>query len=67
MLRSFVAGILAAALILTPVAQACTGIRLIAKDGGVVAARTLEFGFDLLRNSLVPAHLLIGLEVGPSN
>ncbi len=28
-------------------AQACTGIRLIAKDGGVVAARTLEFGFDL--------------------
>ena len=47
MLRSFVAGVLAAALILTPVAQACTGIRLIAKDGGVVAARTLEFGFDL--------------------
>jgi choloylglycine hydrolase len=30
-----------------PVARACTGIRLIAKDGGVVAARTLEFGLDL--------------------
>jgi choloylglycine hydrolase len=40
-------GILAAALSFAPVAQACTGIRLIAKDGGVVAARTLEFGFDM--------------------
>jgi len=29
------------------VARACTGIRLIAKDGTVVVARTLEFGFDL--------------------
>jgi choloylglycine hydrolase len=28
-------------------AQACTGIRLIAADGSVVHARTLEFGFDL--------------------
>jgi choloylglycine hydrolase len=40
-------GILTAALSFAPVAQACTGIRLIAKDGGVIAARTLEFGFDL--------------------
>jgi choloylglycine hydrolase len=28
-------------------ARACTGIRLIAKDGSVVVARTLEFGADL--------------------
>jgi choloylglycine hydrolase len=28
-------------------ARACTGIRLIAKDGAVVVARTLEFGADL--------------------
>jgi choloylglycine hydrolase len=47
MFRSLLVGILAAALSLAPVAQACTGIRLIAKDGGIVAARTLEFGFDL--------------------
>ncbi len=30
-----------------PAAQACTGIRLIAADGSVVYARTLEFGLDL--------------------
>ncbi len=29
-------------------AQACTGIRLIAADGSVVHARTLEFGVDLM-------------------
>jgi choloylglycine hydrolase len=46
-IRSMLVGILAAALSFAPVAQACTGIRLIAKDGGVVAARTLEFGFDM--------------------
>jgi len=46
-------GILVAALSLVPAAQACTGIRLIAKDGGVVAARTLEFGFDLHSDVLV--------------
>ena len=28
-------------------ARACTGIRLIAKDGAVVVARTMEFGTDL--------------------
>ncbi|WP_281612703.1 choloylglycine hydrolase family protein [Flammeovirga sp. SubArs3] len=27
-------------------AEACTGLRLIAKDGGVVIGRTLEFGLD---------------------
>ena len=47
MFRSILVGTLAAALAFAPVAQACTGIRLVAKDGGVVAARTLEFGFDL--------------------
>jgi choloylglycine hydrolase len=40
-------GVLTVVLSFAPVAQACTGIRLIAKDGGVVAARTLEFGFDM--------------------
>jgi choloylglycine hydrolase len=47
MFRSMVIGIVTAALSFVPVAQACTGIRLIAEDGGVVTARTLEFGFDL--------------------
>jgi choloylglycine hydrolase len=36
-----------AALIVAPAAEACTGIRLVAKDGGVIAARSLEFGFDV--------------------
>ena len=34
-------------------AQACTGIRLTAKDGAVVVARTLEFGADLQSKVLV--------------
>ena len=51
--RSLLVGILVAALSFVPVAQACTGIRLIAKDGGVIAARTLEFGVDLHSNVLV--------------
>jgi choloylglycine hydrolase len=46
-------GILTATLSFAPVAQACTGIRLVAKDGGVVTARTLEFGFDLQSNVMV--------------
>ena len=49
--RLFVAG-LAAVLSAAPV-LACTGIRLIARDGGVIAARTLEFGFDLHSEVLV--------------
>lgn len=53
MFRSTIAGILTAALSFAPVAQACTGIRLIAKDGGVVAARSLEFGLDLHSQVLV--------------
>jgi choloylglycine hydrolase len=53
LLRALLIGSLAAALSLVPAAQACTGIRLIAKDGGVIAARTLEFGFDLHSEVLV--------------
>jgi choloylglycine hydrolase len=52
-IRSMLVGILAAALSFAPVAQACTGIRLVAKDGGVVAARSLEFGFDLHSDAMV--------------
>ena len=53
MFRSLLVGILTAALSFAPVAQACTGIRLVAKDGGVIAARTLEFGFDLHSDVMV--------------
>jgi choloylglycine hydrolase len=51
--RPLLIAILAAALGLVPAAQACTGIRLVAKDGGVVAARSLEFGFDLHSDVMV--------------
>ncbi len=34
-------------LVVSQTARACTGIRLTAKDGSVVVARTLEFGADL--------------------
>ena len=47
MSRSLLVRNFVAALSLVPAAQACTGIRLVARDGGVVAARALEFGFDL--------------------
>jgi choloylglycine hydrolase len=53
MLRSLVAVIVAYALGCAPAAQACTAIRLIAKDGAVVAGRTMEFGFDLHSQVLV--------------
>ena len=33
--------------------QACTGIQLVAKDGGVIAARTLEFGIEAQSNVLI--------------
>ncbi len=33
--------------------NACTGLRLIAKDGSAVVGRTLEFGFDLESNATV--------------
>src|SRR5579863_4834413 len=51
--RALLAGLVAAALGFATLAQACTGIRLIAKDGAVIAARTLEFGFDLHSQVLV--------------
>jgi choloylglycine hydrolase len=50
MLRSAASTIGACALLLSTIVQptqACTGIRLVAKDGTVVYARTLEFGIDL--------------------
>ena len=34
-------------LLLAPTVQACTGIRLIAEDGTVVHARTMEFAIDI--------------------
>lgn len=34
-------------------AQACTGIRLLAADGSVVYARTMEFGIDLHSNAII--------------
>src|ERR1700738_3725759 len=46
MLRKITSAAIAGAVALAPVAHACTGIELTAKDGGVVAARTLEFGID---------------------
>jgi choloylglycine hydrolase len=51
--RALLVGTLVAALSFVPAAQACTGIRLVAKDGGVIAARTLEFGIDLHSDVLV--------------
>jgi len=40
-------------LVLAPPARACTGIELIAADGTVVHARTLEFGIDLKSNVIL--------------
>ena len=45
--RLLLALALATSLPLSPDSQACTGIRLIAQDGTVIRARTLEFGLDL--------------------
>jgi choloylglycine hydrolase len=48
------AGYAAALLLLVgTAAQACTGIRIIAADGTVVHARTLEFGIDLQSNVIM--------------
>src|SRR5207253_3258191 len=46
MLAKITSAALAGAIAFSPVAQACTGIELTAKEGAVVAARTLEFGID---------------------
>jgi choloylglycine hydrolase len=53
MFRSPLIATLITALIVAPAAEACTGIRLVAKDGGVIAARSLEFGFDLHSEVLI--------------
>ena len=37
---------------IAPVAQACTGLALLAKDGSYVSGRTAEFGLDLNLNAL---------------
>ena len=44
---TYVVAILMCSLVFAKIGQACTGIRLIAEDGTVVYARTLEFGVDL--------------------
>jgi choloylglycine hydrolase len=44
MLRSLTVIVLAGSLAFAPVANACTGIKLTAKDGTQIAGRTLEFG-----------------------
>jgi choloylglycine hydrolase len=43
MLRQIAVAAVAATFALTPAAQACTIMRIIAKDGGVIYARTMEF------------------------
>jgi choloylglycine hydrolase len=53
MFRSLLVACLTGAVAFAPAAQACTGIRLVAKDGGVITARTLEFGFDMHSNVMV--------------
>jgi choloylglycine hydrolase len=53
MFRTLPIAALAGTIAFAPVAQACTGIQLVAKDGGVIAARTLEFGVDLQSNVLI--------------
>ena len=47
MVRRILTAVAVLALTATQIASACTGIRLTAKDGAVVVARTMEFGTDL--------------------
>ena len=51
-LSAFVA-LLCMSAILAPTASACTGIRLVAADGSIIYARTLEFGADMQSDMLV--------------
>lgn len=53
MLLRVSAALIALAFAVGTEALACTGIRLIAKDGAVIVARTLEFGQDLQSKVLV--------------
>ena len=52
-LKSLVASVASTLVFLVPVADACTGIRLTAGDGGVVVGRTMEFGFDVQSDAVV--------------
>ena len=51
--RSVYALCMVLSLVVTQLSYACTGIRLIAKDGSVIHARTLEFATDLQSNVIV--------------
>ncbi len=42
MIRMLATAVIAGLLVWGPTVEACTGIQLVSKDGGVVAARTLE-------------------------
>ena len=44
---------IAALLLVSPAANACTGIRITAKDGTIIYARTLEFGIPLESDIIV--------------
>ncbi|WP_394701398.1 linear amide C-N hydrolase [uncultured Roseibium sp.] len=62
MFRPLTAIVLAASLSFAPVANACTGITLTAKDGTGVAGRTMEFGFPIdWHVTVVPA----GTQIAP--
>ncbi|WP_174803485.1 linear amide C-N hydrolase [Martelella limonii] len=44
---------IAASMMFASVAEACTGITMVAKDGTVVRGRTMEFGIDIKSNVIV--------------
>ncbi len=50
---TYVVAFLLCSLLFANIGQACTGIKLVAGDGTVVYARTLEFGIDLDSNVLM--------------
>jgi choloylglycine hydrolase len=55
-IKSLTALLASVSLILTPIAQACTGISLYSDDGAVISGRTMEFGFDIQSQiGIVPA------------
>jgi choloylglycine hydrolase len=47
-----VLAVVGSCLVATP-SVACTGLRLVAQDGGVVVGRTMEFGFDVESDAVV--------------
>src|SRR6266700_3750358 len=55
-MRRVARALLISSLVTAPAAQACTAFRLVARDGGVVYGRTMEFGFDVKSDvGVVPA------------